>query len=544
MLLNLPLKLAPPLRKRLKNNVFSVARRRKIFTQGARQLFEYKRWGKIAFLVALFLKTEAQAQYFPVLQAQNFYGTTGADIPKRIIKGPKNCYLIAGAVPDNFDSYDGYIACIEIATAKVRWSKQLGGRGYDEIRDIQLTEDGMAILFTGVTGTALKHPEKGDPQFFADYWVGKLTLSGEVLWSKALGGSRQDQAFSVAPAPYEGIYLVGSSWSKDGEIKDTTKAQNNLWFLTLNVNGEITNNLVFGGNGHDWGTTSALTPEGSLVVAGVTNSVELDNSKSKHNGDVWFLKISSKGKLEWQKVIKEAYEDLINKVIVNQYGMIYAVGSSFTLTKSKQFWFLKLDAEGQELQNIKMGGTGFEELTSIIECKNGGFLMTGYSVYTNLENHYIKGQRDFWLIRLNANGQVMWRQTYGGPDNEMGIDLVEIQEGEYLALGVKNNTFEASAKNDDFWVVQIKELPCKAIASSFSSNASPTGDPIGATLRFHNKSKFGESWLWEFGDGTTSTERNPIKVYGKAGVYTPKLTAIVNETCSETYSPPQPIIIK
>ncbi|MCS6904915.1 MAG: PKD domain-containing protein [Bacteroidia bacterium] len=485
-----------------------------------------------------------RGQYFPILQDQRFYGTSAIDRPKRIIKGPKGSYLIAGAIPDNWGSYDGYIACIEVESGKVRWSRQLGGKGYDEVRDIQLSEDQSSILFAGVTGTALRHTELGDSQFFADYWVGKLTVSGEVIWTKAIGGSRQDQAFSVAPAPFDGLYVVGSSWSKDGEIRDTTKAQNNLWFLGLNASGEIVSNLILGGNGHDWGNTCAVAPDGSIVIAGVTNSVELDNSKSKHNGDVWLVKISPKGKVEWIKVIKEAYEDYIHRIIINKYGIIYAVGSCFTLTKSKQFWFLKLDAEGNVLQNIKIGGNGFEEFTSIIECQNGGFLASGYSVYNNLESSYIKGQKDFWLIRLNENGQIIWQQTYGGPDNEMGIDLIELKEGEYLALGVKNNTFEGQARQDDFWVIRIKELPCKSISCSFTTNASPEGDAIGTPLRFYNRSKFGEAWLWEFGDGTTSTERNPVKAYSKAGIYTPKLTAIINENCRESYSLPTPIIIK
>ncbi|MCK9290119.1 MAG: T9SS type A sorting domain-containing protein, partial [Bacteroidales bacterium] len=32
------------------------------------------------------------------------------------------------------------------------------------------------------------------------------------------------------------------------------------------------------------------------------------------------------------------------------------------------------------------------------------------------------------------------------------------------------------------------------------------------------------SWLWDFGDGTNSTERNPVKTYDEVGVYTVSLT--------------------
>jgi gliding motility-associated-like protein len=39
------------------------------------------------------------------------------------------------------------------------------------------------------------------------------------------------------------------------------------------------------------------------------------------------------------------------------------------------------------------------------------------------------------------------------------------------------------------------------------------------------------SYLWDFGDGTTSTDRNPAHVFGKRGIYTVKLTVTSSEGC-------------
>lgn len=53
-------------------------------------------------------------------------------------------------------------------------------------------------------------------------------------------------------------------------------------------------------------------------------------------------------------------------------------------------------------------------------------------------------------------------------------------------------------------------------------------------VRFTDASTFASSWLWEFGDGTTSSLRNPIKNYGTPGVY--NVTLIINpgQPCSDT----------
>jgi len=49
---------------------------------------------------------------------------------------------------------------------------------------------------------------------------------------------------------------------------------------------------------------------------------------------------------------------------------------------------------------------------------------------------------------------------------------------------------------------------------------------IKQAIVFSNASENADSYFWDFGDGTTSTEKNPSKVYQEAGAYTVKLRAI------------------
>ncbi|MCB0755131.1 MAG: T9SS type A sorting domain-containing protein, partial [Flavobacteriales bacterium] len=49
---------------------------------------------------------------------------------------------------------------------------------------------------------------------------------------------------------------------------------------------------------------------------------------------------------------------------------------------------------------------------------------------------------------------------------------------------------------------------------------------------FTNQSEFGDSYLWDFGDNTTSTDENPVHVYAVDGIYSVSLT-VTNE-CGET----------
>lgn len=54
-------------------------------------------------------------------------------------------------------------------------------------------------------------------------------------------------------------------------------------------------------------------------------------------------------------------------------------------------------------------------------------------------------------------------------------------------------------------------------------SASPTSGVGSASVSFVDKSLRAQSWLWNFGDGTTSSEQNPLHLYSLPGAYTVSL---------------------
>jgi len=60
-----------------------------------------------------------------------------------------------------------------------------------------------------------------------------------------------------------------------------------------------------------------------------------------------------------------------------------------------------------------------------------------------------------------------------------------------------------------------------------TANFSITNNNVSADtpVQFSNLSTGASSYLWVFGDGTTSTNANPSHVYGTPGTYTAKLYA-------------------
>jgi gliding motility-associated-like protein len=98
------------------------------------------------------------------------------------------------------------------------------------------------------------------------------------------------------------------------------------------------------------------------------------------------------------------------------------------------------------------------------------------------------------------------------------------------------------------------------LIADFTVDNQPTADPDmpstgcqSSGTQFRDKSKSNSdtrsiaSWLWDFGDGETSTEQNPIHIFKKAGLFNVILTATTDSKCSDTHMPvsilinPQPL---
>ncbi|MGB4078010.1 MAG: PKD domain-containing protein, partial [Prolixibacteraceae bacterium] len=62
-------------------------------------------------------------------------------------------------------------------------------------------------------------------------------------------------------------------------------------------------------------------------------------------------------------------------------------------------------------------------------------------------------------------------------------------------------------------------------AVDFSYSAKSLHYVVGEEIRFLNLSSTGSSWQWDFGDGTTSTEKDPVHKYAEPGTYTVALKA-------------------
>lgn len=214
------------------------------------------------------------------------------------------------------------------------WTKSLGGSSLDVATSIQQTIDGGYIV-AGYTYSN-DGDVKGNHGTY-DCWIVKLKENGDTIWTKTLGGSNYDEAYSIQQTSDDGYIVAGSTASNNGNVQGN-HGNNDYWIVKLNSKGNIKWQKCLGGSDFDDAFSIRQTNDGGYIVAGAASSINGDvhGNHSFGNPDVWIVKLNSMGDTLMPNPVHDmlrikTQSDAIGKVVVE---VINANGKSFI---KKQF---------------------------------------------------------------------------------------------------------------------------------------------------------------------------------------------------------------
>jgi hypothetical protein len=215
-------------------------------------------------------------------------------------------------------------------------------------------------------------------------------------WQKAMGGKNNEFAYSTAELADGSLIIVGSTNSgKDGDITET-KGGVDMWVVKTSSSGKIEWSKSYGGSKEDIATDVVETTDGGILVVGTTQSQDGDAVGNGSRGGLILLKIKSNGTLDWKRVI----------------------GSGI---QSGENAFLR--ADGSTKPSIKA-------------TRDGNFIL-GASRESSLTG-FLRGH-DFWIAKLSQIGNIIWQQSYGSNQTDALNDIIQSSDGGYLMIGATNS---------------------------------------------------------------------------------------------------------
>ncbi|MFM9989573.1 T9SS type A sorting domain-containing protein [Flavobacterium sp.] len=301
--------------------------------------------------------------------------------------------------------------------------------------------------------------------------------SQDILWEKSYGGKHADFLMDAKPTADYGFILAGSSLSKkSGNKTETNNGDLDYWIWKMDEKGDLDWQKNFGGSGNDFLKSITLTKDGGFILAGTSNSdKEFDKADdSKGQEDFWIIKLDAKGGVEWQKTIGGSWQERIQTIIQTKEGG-YILGGSSTSNISGDkindsfgnldYWILKLDTKGKIEWQKTMGGIYEDELRSIEQTKDNGYILGGYSnspISGNKTEDNI-GVGDYWIIKLNDKGIIEWQKTIGGDQDDQLYVVHQTYDKTYIVGGSSNssnskNKTKENGSGTDFWLLKLDEL--------------------------------------------------------------------------------------
>ncbi|MCP4441763.1 MAG: T9SS type A sorting domain-containing protein [Aureispira sp.] len=206
---------------------------------------------------------------------------------------------------------------------------------------------------------------------------------------------------------------------------------------------------------------------GNVYMAGIfAGTVDFDPSANSYNltsngaYSTFIQKLDNAGNLIWAKDIENGFG---KSIALDASGNIYVIGNyegsttdfdpgpnTFNQTPvgSQDFYILKLDNNGNFGWVKTIGSSSFDSGESISVNSNGIYI-TGnfegtadFDPSTNTANQTSNGGSDIYILKLDLNGNFAWVKTIGGTANEKGNNLHLDANGNIYTTGSFEGTVD------------------------------------------------------------------------------------------------------
>jgi TolB-like protein len=323
------------------------------------------------------------------------------------------------------------------------FAKTYGGTNWDEDYSVQQTSDGGYIVAGRTWSFGVDS---------GDIFLIKTDANGNVIWAKTYGGTDDDWVFSVQQTS-DGGYIVA------GYTESFGAGLGNIFLIKTDANGNLQWAKTYGGTDYDWARSVQQTSDGGYIVAGGTWSF------GAGSWDIFLIKTDANGNIQWAKIYGGTdWYDAYSVQQTSDGGYIVAGWTWSFGAGNYDIFLIKTDANGNLQWAKTYGGTDLDWAYSVQQTSDGGYIVAGTT------GSFGAGWGDIFLIKTDANGNIIWAKTYGGTDGDGAISVQQTSDGGYIVAG---GTWSFGAGYSDVFLVKT-DANGNIGSCSIVQNVTPT----------------------------------------------------------------------
>ncbi len=357
---------------------------------------------------------------------------------------------------------DVFIACYN-AAGTLNWVKQAGGTGNEVCAGIATTQNGDSY----VTGWFSGISKFGDSTMVSngsyDMFIAKYNSSGSLLWVRAGGGLSDDYGNRVSLTRNGGV-LVSGSFRDTLSISSTqliSAGNRDVLLCSYDSTGHLTWAQRAGGAGEDRGYGVGQNANGDVYLTGLFtgkakfNAIEVSGTallstyvaKLSEGGNFIWVKPGGGGANDFARGLGLKLEDAGNVICTGFFSGILNMNGKSLTAKGGQYDFdayvTKLDANGNTIWIIDLGGDGIDQGTSVSVNKSGEIFVCGFYGETQKFAGITmdaKGLSDVFVAKLDTGGNIIWMTSAGGSGNDYAYGISCAYDGSIKVNGAFDGT--------------------------------------------------------------------------------------------------------
>ncbi|MCH8902428.1 MAG: T9SS type A sorting domain-containing protein [Bacteroidetes bacterium] len=255
---------------------------------------------------------------------------------------------------------------------------------------------------------------------------------------------------AFAQSTFQRIYVepdnarfYGMDLTSDGGIilagYTGTNQNYDVYLVKLDSIGDTLWTRELGAGGIDIAYSVKQTSDGGYIVTGLTDSY------GQLNYDVFLLKVSATGGLDWSKTYGGIADEVAYSVLQTSDGGFFMAGYSESIgAGDNDVLLIKTDGSGVLSWNKAYGTNDDDQARAARELSGGGFMITGHSGAGQ------SGLRDVIVMITDADGDTVWTRQLGGSQNDLGYDINVTSDGGYVFTG-ETFSFGAGQRDGFIW---------------------------------------------------------------------------------------------
>jgi Domain of unknown function (DUF4347) len=402
------------------------------------------------------------------------------------------------------------------ANGNLLWASSFGGSNDDLVQGLSLDAVNNLYLAGSFQGLVDFDPTVGtfnlNSGSSTDAFITRLTTNGNLSWAKRIGNSGSIETSTGIAVDLTGnVHTSGSFFGTVdfdpgvGVVNLTDRGWGDEIFLsTLDAAGnfiraqQLSSSSVLNSNGY-----TAVDSLGNVYLAGEFNGaidfdpgigiVQLPGNTQQTN--IFLRKSDQNGNLIWVKQIDGLNTKFIKAIDVDESGNVYIVGTFYdtadfdpsagtlnlTSVGASDAFVAKFDTNGNLSWAKRMGGADYDDTNAIdIDINGNVYLVGAFGSIVDFDpgvgtfNLISAGNRDIFVSKLNANGDLIWARRMGGGAEDQANSVVISASGDVHIAGLFNGSADFDPGVGQF------NLTSQGFNDSFISKLNQNGDFLWA----------------------------------------------------------------